>query len=288
MKISVLTTSYNYAGFISETIESVLKQTFSDFEYIIFDDGSQDNSLEIIGEYAKKDERIKVFTHENHINKGLVETMKIAITKCSGEYIVFVESDDILAPNYLEEKLIVLRKYPDAAVIFNKIFPFGDEQQVNCMKKYLKNTIPLIKLKEFKYVELLHNNIIPTFSCTMVKKEILENINFDFKVAKCFDWYLWNYIMYSGEQMVYLDKELTNFRMHKQSMSCKPTNTSVYVQLLKISKRKYKCEIFYKIFELHKNNKRLEKLFRPIIRKINTFIYNLLFEDKTINIITET
>ncbi len=71
MKISVLTASYNYEKYISQTIESVLNQTYTDFEYIIFDDGSTDNSVNIIKEYAKKDKRIKFYTHENNSNKNL-------------------------------------------------------------------------------------------------------------------------------------------------------------------------------------------------------------------------
>ena len=63
MKISVLTASYNYENYISETIESVLNQTYKDFEYIIFDDGSTDKSLEIIEKYAQKDSRIKIYSH---------------------------------------------------------------------------------------------------------------------------------------------------------------------------------------------------------------------------------
>lgn len=287
MKISVLTTSYNYEKYIPETIKSVLGQTFADFEYIIFDDGSTDSSLQIIKEYEKKDSRIKLYTHENNINKGLIETMKIAIKKCNGEYIIFVESDDVLEPNYIEEKLKILDKHPDSAIIFNKIEPFGNEQRVVNCQKYLKNSTAIFSNGAFKYTELLKTNIIPTFSCVMVKKDVIENIKFEFELAKCFDWYLWNYII-QNYKVVYLDKALTKFRMHQESMSCKPTKISSYTSLLKLSKRKYQNNIPYKMFESYKNMTRIEKALRPLVRIIDEYIYNVLYENKTINIITES
>ena len=82
MTISIITTSYNYSKYIRDTIESVLNQTYTDFEYIIFDDGSTDNSLEIIESYAKKDNRIKLYTHPNNENRGLIATNIAAIQKC--------------------------------------------------------------------------------------------------------------------------------------------------------------------------------------------------------------
>ena len=78
-KVTFITASYNYAKYIKETIESVINQTVQDWEMIIVDDGSTDNSVEVIKSYCEKDNRIKLYQHENGVNKGLAETIKLGI-----------------------------------------------------------------------------------------------------------------------------------------------------------------------------------------------------------------
>ena len=107
MKISVVTASYNYQDYIKEAIQSVLNQTYHDWELIIVDDCSTDNSVEVIKSY--KDDRIKLFVNEK--NLGLKETVKRGIEKASGEWIVFLESDDILTSDNIEKKLEIVKKY---------------------------------------------------------------------------------------------------------------------------------------------------------------------------------
>lgn len=286
MKVSVFTTSYNYSKYIAKTIESVLNQTYKDFEYIILDDGSTDNSIEIINEYAKKDSRIKVYTHENNQNLGLLTTIKTGISKCSGDYIVFVESDDTIESNYLEEKIKVLNKHPDSAVIYNQITPFGDEQRVFHCQKHLNNVKKLIGNGKFDYYELFAHNIIPTFSCVMVKKSVIESAPFNCDIPKCFDWYLWNYIL-QNYKVVFLDKPLTNFRLHTISLSCKKTTKPIYLELLKLSKPKYGFKLPYNLFKFYKQNQQIEKLLRPICRKFDRFVYNELYCEREIEIILE-
>ena len=99
--VSIIIASYNYENYIKETIQSVLNQTFEDWEMIIVDDGSKDNSIEVIKEYCSQDNRIKFFQHENGENKGLIETLKLGIEKASSNWLVFVESDDFIEENYI-------------------------------------------------------------------------------------------------------------------------------------------------------------------------------------------
>ena len=100
--ISVITASYNYENYISDTIKSVLAQTFSDWELIIVDDASSDNSVNIIKSFLD-DKRIKLICHDK--NKGLSETLKTGLKYAQGEWIAFLESDDILTPDCLKKRL---------------------------------------------------------------------------------------------------------------------------------------------------------------------------------------
>ena len=99
MKFSVLTPVYNVEKYIVECIESVINQTYSDFEFILVDDGSPDESPRICDEYAQEDSRIKVIHKENG---GLISARRAAIAAASGEYCVFLDSDDYLDREALE------------------------------------------------------------------------------------------------------------------------------------------------------------------------------------------
>ena len=99
MKFSVLTPVYNVEKYIVECIESVINQTYSDFEFILVDDGSPDESPRICDKYAQEDSRIKVIHKENG---GLISARRAAIAVASGEYCVFLDSDDYLDREALE------------------------------------------------------------------------------------------------------------------------------------------------------------------------------------------
>src|SRR4030042_7089075 len=114
-KISVIVPSYNHEKYIGFAIESVLKQTFRNWELIIVDDGSTDNSVDIIKKY--NDPRIKLFIQTNHdapytINRGIKESV--------GEYIAILNSDDAFEPHKLEESIQTLLEGYD--FVFGKLF----------------------------------------------------------------------------------------------------------------------------------------------------------------------
>ena len=102
-KISILMPSYNYASYIREAIESVIKQTYTNWELIIIDDASTDSSLGIIKEYLRKDPRIKLVINEK--NLGLAKTLKKGISFAESSWIAFLECDDIFQPTSLEKKI---------------------------------------------------------------------------------------------------------------------------------------------------------------------------------------
>lgn len=222
-KVSIITASYNYEHYIKETIESVIAQSYKDWEMIIVDDGSKDNSVSVIKEYCLKDDRIKFFQHENGVNKGLAETIQLGLQCATGEWIVFLESDDSITPDYLEEKLQIANNNPDVNLIFNDINLFGDEEKIKnfnevyilLMKKQLNITGQCNKL-----INLFRNkrniNFIPTFSVVMIKPALFQNIDFNSPNKPALDFYLWLQIVKKCK-FYFIDKKLTNWRMHKDS-----------------------------------------------------------------------
>lgn len=215
--ISIITTSYNYDQYISETIESVLAQTYSNWEMIIFDDGSSDNSLEIIQSYCNKDSRIKLYTHPNNENKGLITTLKAAIEKAEGKYIVFLESDDYITPDYLEEKIQVFNN-EEVGLVYNN-FEFAGDYKNYGLEKLRKEIITKWSKKPLAgdiSEWLLLKNYIPTFSIVMLKKETLKDLNYNSPKPESIDWWLWIQIA-SKYKIGYISKPLTYWRMHKDS-----------------------------------------------------------------------
>jgi glycosyltransferase involved in cell wall biosynthesis len=113
--ISVITTCYNSGVFLSEAIESILSQTFKDFEHILIDDGSTDNTLDIIKTYARRDQRI-VFSAQK-FNTGSAATRNIGIQMAKGEWIAILDSDDIALPMRLERQISYVKMNPHLVLL---------------------------------------------------------------------------------------------------------------------------------------------------------------------------
>ena len=226
MKISVVTASYNYEAYIKETIESVIAQTYTDWEMIIVDDGSKDSSVDVIKSYCNMDSRIKLFQHDGGVNKGLVETVKLGVEKATGEWIVFLESDDTITPDYIETKLKIIETNPEVKFIFNDVNMFGDEECIQFREEHFKKVKSILLNKKYPrnllrfFYEL---NVVATFSVVMLKKDLLKDIDYNVEFKPLLDWYLWSQIAINND-FYYLDKKLTNWRMHKNSyISVRPT-----------------------------------------------------------------
>lgn len=114
--VSVITTSYNRAEYIGSTIESVLHQTFQDFEYLIVDDCSSDDSLQVARRYLS-DRKVKVMLNER--NLGDYGNRNRAAEVATGKYLKYVDCDDVIYPHCLQTMLENLQRYPEAGVLFS-------------------------------------------------------------------------------------------------------------------------------------------------------------------------
>ena len=242
MKFTIITASYNYVQYIGETIQSVLSQTYTDWELLVIDDGSTDNSVEVISSFVQKDSRIKLLRHENNVNKGLKETLLLGIKNATTDWIVFLESDDTITPDYLEKKANIIAKHPDIGLVFNDVCMFGNEEKIKdyvthfkMMKKILlSKTYPCNLLKYFG-----KKNIIPTFSCVAIKKSLFNDLDFESPLPALLDYYLWLQISQSND-FYYIDEKLTNWRIHHKSyISDKTRNDDKKVLLFNLKKKEF-------------------------------------------------
>ncbi|OWV00403.1 glycosyltransferase [Fibrobacter sp. UWR2] len=126
-EISVVIPVYNTAKFLAQCLDSIVHQTFRDFEAIIVDDGSTDNSIEIARDYASRDSRFHILQQEN---KGLSEARNTGINIARGEWFTFVDSDDMIAPAFFET-LLNAAKAAHADIACGGKVSFGETSEVN-------------------------------------------------------------------------------------------------------------------------------------------------------------
>lgn len=259
--ISVITASYNYENYISDTIKSVLAQTFSDWELIIVDDASSDNSVNIIKPFLG-DNRIKLICNET--NKGLSETLKTGLKYATGEWIAFLESDDILTPDCLEKRL----QHKDKTdVIFNDVNIIGDAKWINDTilrikknKKLLLNTIFPCNI----FDKFTTHNPIPTFSSVMVKRDKIEDEYFNSPVDKLLDWWFYIHLSYDND-FFYLDEKITDWRIHSDS----------YIKAK--SKKHFRLVNTEAYFDIYKKTKSVKSLKSTIISLYKMFFIRIRF-----------
>jgi len=214
--ITIITTSYNYAEYISQTIESVLAQTFSDWELIIVDDASTDNSVEIIKKYCD-DKRIKLICHDK--NKGLKESVKTALKYAKGEWVTLVESDDTITPNALEKRM-----QTKADIVFNGVNLIGDAEWVEEVQKQVDKTENFLSKISFPaniFKNFDTKNPVLTLSSVMIKRELLTEELFNTKTDALFDWWLYINLAFKND-FDYIPEKLTNWRIHDNSYIKKP------------------------------------------------------------------
>jgi len=136
-KFSILMSNYNNERCVAEAIESVIKQTISDWELIIIDDGSSDNSLEIIKRYLK-DIRIRLFVNEKNI--GCIKTLKRMTRKVNSGLVGILDSDDALEKSAIEKMLDVFGKYPECGFVYSR-YVYCDED-LNFIKDGVDGFMP--------------------------------------------------------------------------------------------------------------------------------------------------
>ena len=172
MRVSFIIPIYNVELFLKKCIESLLSQTYSNFEIILVDDGSSDNSSVLCDNFALKDSRVKSF-HKPY--GGLSDARNYGLERAVGDYIVFVDSDDFWLDNCALERLIsYLGDKRKQFVCFNAVYFYSDKKYIkkwppyNCAEDFSKNEIML---------ELQNTGTMPVSACTKIisRKFLIEN-----------------------------------------------------------------------------------------------------------------
>jgi len=212
-KVSIIIPTYNYGRYIQKAIDSVLAQTFQDFEIIVVDDGSIDNTREII-ECQYKD-KVRYFYQEH---KGAPAARNRGIEESKGEYLVFLDADDYFLPENLEKKIKFLDTHPKYGWVYSDGY-FIDETTQKKERASVRLGYNKLGVKAGNILrELLIKPIIPTLA-VMIRKECLEKVgDFDERLPCLQDYDLWIRVA-SLYSVGYIDEPLYVKVLHRESIS---------------------------------------------------------------------
>lgn len=177
-KVSVIVPVYNVSKYLCRCISSILNQTFTDFELILINDGSTDNSLEILRKYEVQDSRIVVI---DKANEGVSATRNLGIESAQGEYIMFCDSDDFVDKRWIETLYNAAIQYPDAWINceYYKYYSITEKAEVHCLGDVVKNTA-FPKSEYYLYYKYQY-----THSCwnRIYQRVIVENNHIRFSLS---------------------------------------------------------------------------------------------------------
>lgn len=216
-KISVILSVYNGERYLKQSIESILEQTFADFEFIIMDDGSSDGSFRIIRGYD--DDRIKVI--RNEVRNGLTKSLNKALKKARGKYVARQDADDISLPSRFEEQIEFFERHPETALLGTSIFIMDEKGRILEEKK----ACPRPSRNLLKRNEIFHGSV-------MFKKAVIDNLggyNELFKHSQ--DYELWLRIA-KYHDIRNLQIPLYALRLHKSSIGFNKTKEQFLFEML--------------------------------------------------------
>ena len=208
---------FNSADFVAESIESILSQTFTDFELILIDDGSTDATLGILKQYAAKDNRIVVIEKEH---TGSADSRNWGIRASQGGWIAILDSDDIALPTRLEQQLAYVSKKPELVMLGSDFIPMGSSVYIIKKHHYPSKHYDLVK-------RLQRSMSFPPHSSFIYRTEIVKRIGgFNPRYVPSEDTDLYLRLAEQG-RIAYMNKPLVKIRKHSNNISIGREETQV-------------------------------------------------------------
>jgi glycosyltransferase involved in cell wall biosynthesis len=210
--ISVVIPCYNQAHFLSEAIQSVLSQSYTDFEVIVVDDGSTDDTAEVALGYVAADRRVRLIRQEN---RGLAGARNRGLAASRGEYVVFLDSDDRLVEEALEVGVRELASHPECAFVSGHYRPISADGDPYAVPRRAR-------IDEDHYLALLRDNYISMPASVMYRRWVFEEVGgFNGSVDAAADWDL--YLRVARRFPIFHHGEVVaDYRWHGSNMTADP------------------------------------------------------------------
>lgn len=218
--ISVIVPTYNYGHLITETLESISAQSYSNWECIIVDDGSTDDTAKVVRNYIKQHPE-QNFQYVYQSNSGLFASRNAGIKKARGLYIQFLDADDLLSKDKFAIQLPLLQKQ-GAALVFSRSAFFKEQGgRYVSVEKYPPGFLAKETLSGFNLLNrLIRNNIFPVSSPLVCAALVKKAGGFDFSLDSNEDWLFWFNIALLNPQFIFdqVESSFTKIRVHPKSM----------------------------------------------------------------------
>ena len=229
MNLNVYILTYNRAALLRETIESVLNQTYRDFDLYILDNCSVDNTEEIVKSFS--DERISYIRHETNI--GAAGNLDFAINHCKADYFVMFHDDDIMLPDFLEREIKAMEANSDVAVVSTNAFVLNEKYGKEKKRLLLKNAGGAYSNGKC-YLTYLATAKTLIFPSLMYRKSFLDmnDIKINPSVGPCLDVAFYFDIERKGGKILELSEALMYYRLHSGQDSHQ--NKNIYMMELKL------------------------------------------------------
>lgn len=226
--VSIIVPAYNLSDLIAETLDSILSQSFTNFEVLVVDDASTDNTRSIIKAFNDKDKRIKLLS--NVYTKGVSGARNTGIDEATGEWMAFLDGDDLWSVNSLSARLKCLDDYPDAQLISGDYSRFSESidrlEQSNAStndvwkdyfgKSLITGEVVIVDepVKHFLRAALVHTGTV------LVKSDIVKKLKgFDESLLNCEDTQLWLKISAVVDRLIFVPETLLYYRQREGSLT---------------------------------------------------------------------
>ena len=256
-KISIIMSCYNHDKFVIDAINSVLNQSFKDFEFLIIDDNSTDKTFEIVNSF--KDPRIKAFRNEK--NFGMVFNTNSLIKKSIGEYIAIINSDDSWLPEKLQKQFDFLENNVDYGACFTVANIIDEDNKI--IKNSIQESLKYLEFDRFGFLNyfFFYNNPL-CYPSVLIRKNILDKTGlFNTAFIILLDIDMWLRICLAGFEIKILNENLTNFRILKNGGNLSGKNHKTIIR------NSLELKEIYKSYQNIKNYDEFIKIF-PEYEKI--------------------
>lgn len=278
--VSIIIPCYNYGSFISQTLDCLLTQSYQNWEAIIVDDGSTDETQQLISEYVKRDQRV-VYIHQ--LNQGPSVARNTGLKNARGVYIHFLDADDLLSRDKLTAQVNYMEHNTDCDISYTDAYYFEPEKPNELFKNWLltekiKRWIPQIHARGQQVLPyLVRSNIMPT-DAALIRRDFLlkHNLYFDESYHSVEDWEFWLRCAYNNASFEYFDSEAAHvlIRVHPYSMTQNSVKMYAYAIKLRHDIKTYLNQLSG-VKYLHKINNRdlYSLLYKETLWKHNRITY---------------
>lgn len=219
--VSVIMSVHNGEQWLGQAIESIVHQTYSNWEFIIIDDASGNAAQEILQQYAKKDTRIKITRTDTQ--QGLTRNLNIAIDQCRGEFIARMDADDISLPQRLEKQVVFLQQYTNAAMVAGFIQLINEQGEVTGEWADDRKASSSTTIRQ----------LLPWRNCiahpsVLIRADVLKKYRYSETQLHSQDWDLWLRMTADKQVIEKINEVLLQYRVHTKSVTSATNRGSAF------------------------------------------------------------